>query len=101
MLTNDSDPDSGDTRTVTAVGNSALAVGQPFTGTFGTFIMSADGTWTYTLDNTDDDTEALAQGEIGVGTVAYTITDANGSNSTATLSITIIGTNDAPDRARG
>ena len=62
VLTNDTDVDSGDTRTVTAVNGSAVEVGQPVTGTFGTLCSSADGTWTYTLDNTDDDTEALAQG---------------------------------------
>ena len=89
LLTNDTDPDSGDTRTVTAVERlGARRRAYLFTGTFGTFISIADGSWTYTLDNNDDDTEALARAQIGLESVAYTITDANGANSSATLLIT-------------
>ena len=71
-------------------------MGVPIRGTFGRFTLSADGTWTYVWTTTDADTEALAQGATGVDVFIYTITDANGATSTATLAITIIGTNDAP-----
>ena len=31
------------------------------TGTYGSFAITAGGAWTYTLDNADSDTNALAQ----------------------------------------
>jgi VCBS repeat-containing protein len=97
LLANDTDVDAGDTRTVTAVEGLASEVGVPVTGTFGTFVINADGSWTYTLDNNDDDTQALGAGATGVKSIAYTITDASGASSTATLFITVQGTNDAPN----
>ena len=33
-------------------------------GTYGSLTIAADGTWTYTLNNADADTNALAQGQI-------------------------------------
>jgi VCBS repeat-containing protein len=96
VLANDTDVDAGDTRTVTALNGSPAEVGVPIRGTFGEITLSADGNWTYILDNEDPDTEALAEGATGVGMFTYTITDANGATSTATLAVTIIGTNDQP-----
>ena len=49
------------------------------------------------LDNNDDDTQALGAGATGVKSILYTITDASGASSTATLFITVQGTNDAPN----
>ena len=37
-------------------------------GTYGTFTLEADGGWTYTLNNADTDTNALAVGETGTET---------------------------------
>ena len=96
VLTNDTDVDSGDTRTVTAVNGSALNVGQAVTGVYGTLTLGATGAWTYTLDNADPDTNALAQGQVVTDAFTYTITDANGATSSSTVTITITGTNDAP-----
>ena len=96
VLTNDTDVDSGDTRTVTAVNGSAPNVGQPLVGLYGTLTLAADGTWTYALDNADPDTDALAQGQVATDAFTYTMTDANGATSSTTLTITITGTNDAP-----
>ena len=81
VLTNDTDVDSGDSKTVTAVDGSALNVGQPLVGTYGTLTLVADGTWSYTLDNADPDTEALAQGETATDVFTYTVSDANGATS--------------------
>ena len=57
VLTNDTDPDAGDIKTVQARRRQG-----PITGTYGTLTLGANGTWNYALDNLDGDTEALAQG---------------------------------------
>ena len=37
-------------------------VGSAVTGTYGSVTIAANGSYTYTLDNGDPDTQALAQG---------------------------------------
>ncbi len=88
LLANDTDADTGDGKTVTTTGS--------FTGTYGSVVIADDGTWTYTLDNTDTDTNALAQGANVTDTFNYTMEDTAGATSSSTLKITITGTNDAP-----
>jgi VCBS repeat-containing protein len=97
VLSNDTDIDSGDTKTVVAVNGSAISVGQPLVGTYGTLTLSANGTWSYALNNADPDTNGLAQGQTATDTFTYTMADANGATSSSSLAITITGTNDAPD----
>ena len=59
-------------------------------GTYG--VMTFDGTiWTYTLDNTDVDTQALAAGEEGEDSFSF----ATGTGR-FTVVITVTGVNDAP-----
>jgi VCBS repeat-containing protein len=96
VLTNDTDPDSGDTKTVIEVNGAAVNVGQPLVGAYGTLTLGADGTWTYALNNADPDTNALAQGQVASDVFNYTMSDTNGATSTAALTITITGGNDAP-----
>ena len=84
-----SDPDTGDVLSYSASSS---------TGTYGTFAVTSQGVWTYTLDNNDADTTALdANDQV---TDAFTITvsdDATPSLSdTMTVTITITGANDAP-----
>jgi VCBS repeat-containing protein len=93
---NDTDVDSGDSKTVTAVNGSALNVGVPLDGTYGTLTLAADGTWSYALDNADPDTNVLAQGQTATDVFTYIMADANGATSSAALTITITGTNDVP-----
>ena len=64
-------------------------------GTYGSVTINSDGSYTYTLDNTDAQTNALAQGESVTDVFSYTVTD-GGATDTATLTITITGTNDGP-----
>ena len=97
VLTNDLDVDSGDTKTVVAVNGEAPNVGKPLIGTYGTLTLLANGSWSYTLDNADPDTNALAQGQTATDVFTYTMADASGATSSAPLTITITGTNDAPD----
>ena len=58
--------------------------------------LAANGSWTYTLNNADGDTNALAQGEAATDVFNYTITDGHGGTASSTLTINITGTNDAP-----
>jgi VCBS repeat-containing protein len=88
VLTNDTDADAGDGKTVTTLG--------AFAGVYGSLTLSANGAWTYTLDNGDPQTRALAQGASASELFSYTMQDTAGATSTATLTITITGTNDAP-----
>ena len=96
MLTNDTDVDTGATQTVAAVNGSAGNVGAAVAGTYGSVTINADGSYSYTLDNADADTNALAQGASVTDVFSYTVTDEHGATSTANLTITITGTNDAP-----
>src|SRR5437588_141915 len=48
VLSNDTDVDSGDTHSVTAVNRSLANVGANLVGTYGTLHLNADGTYTYT-----------------------------------------------------
>lgn len=62
-------------------------------GTYGTFDLVEDGNnWTYTLDNTDPDTDALKEGQEVQDT--FSIQSADGT--TETVTITVTGTNDDP-----
>jgi VCBS repeat-containing protein len=102
VLTNDSDVDTGDTKTVqgvvhgTSSGPLIAYVATPVGGTYGSVTIAADGTWTYTLDNGNPATQALTQGQHVSDVFTYTMDDAHGATSSATLTIDITGSNDAP-----
>src|SRR5205823_1926909 len=89
VLTNDTDVDTGDSKTVSAVNGSGANVGTVVTGTYGSVTIGSDGSYTYTLDNTDTDTNALAQGATATDQFTYTVTDAQGATTSTTLTITI------------
>ncbi len=63
-------------------------------GTYGTFSINANGVWTYTLDNADDDTNALA--ESTTVTDVFTVAANARPSATQDVTITITGANDAP-----
>ena len=60
-------------------------------GQFGQLKLNADGTYTYTLDNSNPAVKALSENETVQDTFTYTITDADGDISTAQLAITVEG----------
>ncbi|MFI3157998.1 MAG: VCBS domain-containing protein, partial [Methylococcaceae bacterium] len=105
--TDDSDPDSGDTLSVTGVasgtpaGSIATGVGSGVAGSYGSVNVAADGSYTYTLNNTLGAVQALAVGEHLTDTFSYTVSDNRGAKTTVTLTITINGTNDAPQILTG
>ena len=95
LLTNDSDPDTNDSLTVTEVGG-VTDPATDLTGSYGTLDWNADGTYSYTLDNANPTVQSLAAGETLTDSFTYTISDGNGGTDTATLIITVNGTNDGP-----
>jgi len=62
-------------------------------GKYGTYHFQADGSYVYELDNSK--AQDLALGSTYQDSVIYEIKDAVGNTTTATLTTTIIGTNDA------
>ncbi|WP_254203695.1 retention module-containing protein [Aeromonas sp. FDAARGOS 1409] len=62
--------------------------------TYGTFTQNPDGTWAYELDNTRAATQALTAGSSLSYDVWYTMTDSDGDQSIAKLTINIQGADD-------
>ena len=94
VLSNDSDPDAGDTLTVSAVNGSVANVGTQITLASGALVtLNANGDYTY---NPNGKFTSLAQGQSTTDTFTYTVSDGHGGTSTATVTITINGLNDAP-----
>ncbi|ROM78334.1 type I secretion target [Pseudomonas brassicacearum] len=71
-----------------------------FTGTYGTLVLNADGSYTYTLNTADADFKGLHGGGNGSETFTYTLTDADGDTSTANL-VLQVHNNDDPVIIRG
>ena len=103
VLTYDTDFDTGDTKTVSGVvaGTSASAsgsVGASVTGTYGSINIAADGTYTYTVDNSNAAVQALRLSSQTLADVfTYTMRDTDGLTSTTQVTVTIQGANDTPN----
>ena len=98
LLVNDSDPDTNDSLIVTEVDGVTDSTSH-VTGNYGTLIWNTDGTYSYTLDNTDSTVQALGTGETVTESFAYVVSDGNGGSDTAALTITLNGSNDGPAAA--
>ena len=61
-------------------------------GQYGSLTLNADGQYTYTVNPNNAAVKALNGGETLKDSFTYTVTDADGDKSTATLDITINGT---------
>ena len=108
VVSNDTDADAalGDTKTVTGIRAGTELAGGVLTsvagatviaGIYGSLTINPDGTYTYTLDNNDADTQALASAGVTVSDVfTYRVSDGKGLLDTAQLTISITGANDAP-----
>ncbi|EHR71077.1 VCBS repeat-containing protein [Burkholderiales bacterium JOSHI_001] len=77
-------------------GANISSVGTPLAGAFGSLVLAANGSYTYTLNNASPAVQALKQGQSLDEVFTYTLTDADGDASTTTLTITVNGSNDAP-----
>ncbi|MEE1864922.1 VCBS domain-containing protein [Pseudomonas auratipiscis] len=72
-------------------------VGTTLRGLYGDLVMNADGSWTYTVDNSLAAVQALrTSGQVLVDVFTYTVVDPHQADDTAQLTITIDGRNDTP-----
>ena len=102
VLSNDTDVDAGDTKTVTGVtagtvGSASGSVATIVTGSYGSINIAADGSYSYTVDNSSAAVQALrTPAETLIDVFTYTIQDTGGLTSTTQITITIQGANDTP-----
>ena len=103
MLTNDTDPDVSDTHSVTGVATGSVTeattnVGSPLSGQYGAITINSDGTYSYVVDNTNTDVQALrTAGDTLDDVFTYTIVDNDGAKSTTQITVRIEGANDNPN----
>ena len=100
VLVDDTDADS-DTLSVTAIrtgsvegSGTAGSLGSALTGTYGQLTIAADGSYSYVANQSAAD--ALDPGDIVTDVFNYTVSDGNGGTDIATITITVVGVNDAP-----
>ena len=94
VLSNDKDLDGDDILTVMEVSGEASNVGIQITLPSGALLtLNADGSYDYDPNN---QFEYLAVGQTVVDTFTYTVSDGQDGTDTATVTITIVGVNDAP-----
>jgi VCBS repeat-containing protein len=100
VLSNDTDKDSSDTKTVSKIIAGAVppittvAVNTNVLGSYGTLVINPDGSYSYTVNNSNSAVNALAAGQTITDTFTYEVTDTAGGTQTTTLSITVNGAND-------
>jgi VCBS repeat-containing protein len=90
VLTNDSDKD-GDSLTVSAFKNASNVsgtLGSPLAGVYGHLTVNANGTYSYSADNTSA-IDAAATGSHLTDTFSYTADDGHGGTTTTTITLMI------------
>lgn len=100
ILANDTDYDTGDTKTIVGFApgvlvNPANWVGIPLVGSYGTILVTTNGDFTYTVDNNNPIVQSMSSGSI-FDVFTYKIQDLAGATSTTQVTITIQGASDAP-----
>ena len=99
VLTNDlAGADTPAAFTSWAAGNAAAIASLT---TYGTLTLNTNGSWTYVLNNSLAATQALTASSNLSFDLNYTMQDADGDTSSAKLTITITGANDAPTISAG
>ena len=66
-------------------------------GTFGDLSVDANGTWTYNLRNGDANVQALSATESHNEVFTVVVTDDQGATDMQQVTVTVMGTNDAPE----
>ncbi len=94
------DTRAADGGSVSAVNGAAGSVAAPTAGTYGSVVINADGSYTYTLNNALPAVQALLDGQSLTDSFTYTLSDTDGTSSTATLTVTIEGRTDGPPEIR-
>lgn len=95
VLPNDSDVDGGDALQVVGIRSGAEngtgtagSLDQPLAGRYGTLVIHADGSYTYTIDQTNPEVLAAAgMGQVLSDTFTYTVADRAGATDLAQLVI--------------
>ncbi|MDA7831061.1 DUF4347 domain-containing protein, partial [Candidatus Pelagibacter sp.] len=85
--------ENGGSNSAVSSGSSYNSSGTSVTGTYGTLTIGADGSYTY-IANTAA-AEALDAGDTANDVFHYTVSDGTATD-TATITITVLGANDAP-----
>ena len=94
VLTNDSDPDGGPLTIVSVkYADIVRSVGVSFSTSYGTFIIQANGSWTLTLSAA---AKALTDAQQVTEVFQYAVSDQSGGTQVESLSVSITGTNSAP-----
>nr|WP_082490163.1 Ig-like domain-containing protein [Methylobacterium sp. Leaf122] len=103
VLTNDTDPNTGDALSVLSVRldpNSGITrsanAGATLQGQLGTLTVNSDGSYTYALNTNDPFVESLPAGSGTAEQFLYTISDGQGGTAEGRLTIPVRGVNDAP-----
>ncbi|HLA35132.1 MAG TPA: VCBS domain-containing protein, partial [Rhodocyclaceae bacterium] len=100
-LANDTDANNNTLSVTTVTSKStgatttATSAGANLVGKYGTLTIKSDGNWTYAPDNTNATINALLGGALQEQ-FSYTASDGKGGASSATLTVQINGSNDAP-----
>ena len=84
-----------DVEPLSVTGVTGGTVGTSLAGAHGSIVINSDGSYTYTLNASDSAVNALGAGETLTDSFTYTASDGTAID-TATVTITIFGTNDAP-----
>ncbi|MEP0981787.1 Ig-like domain-containing protein [Leptolyngbya sp. FACHB-17] len=93
-LSNDSDANVADTLSITKVNGTSMTAGSSISLTSGAKVtLNANKTFTYSPNGKF---EYLGSGKSATDSFTYSISDGRGGISTATVSLTITGVNDAP-----
>jgi len=102
VLTNDTDPDTGDGKSVVSASSAAtaptsVATGTVVAGRYGTLTISSTGAYSYAVSNSNAAVQALRlSSDTLTDTFTYVMKDTAGLTSSSTLAVTITGANDAP-----
>ena len=94
LLSNDQDPDAGDSQVVSSVNGQSISVGQTVTlSGGGTLTINQDGSLSLDASSAYNH---LADGENATETATYTLADSEGLSDSGTVTFTVVGKNDAP-----
>ncbi|MDT4792985.1 VCBS repeat protein [compost metagenome] len=105
LLTNDTDVDANDGKVLTGIradgagvpgGFTPVTGSQTIVGQFGTLTVSADGSYSYRVDNTLASVQALKLGDSVTEVFSYSMRDSLGATDTAQFTIQIRGAYDTP-----
>ncbi len=94
VVTNDTDADAGDSKTVTAVSFGAVngTLGTALAGAYGSLVLNTNGAFTFTVNDNNTTVQGLRQSTDTLADVfTYTMRDTAGATSTTSLTITIRG----------